>query len=68
MTITFLKNCVSLSVRGYDGISFLITHASKSIHVTVFVVVLAKCVAHVSFKYLSVVDTNCWVLFVVLDN
>lgn len=59
-----LTGCVKFSVRRYDSIPYGIIQASKNIHATEVAVILAVGMAYVSFEYLSVVITPCWLSFV----
>lgn len=63
-----LTNFVLLSVRIFDAIPNVITHASKNIHSTAIFVILAVGTSLVSFDYLSVIITACWLPFIFLDS
>lgn len=68
MPINLLTDCVRLAKRRYDDIPHGIVHESNNIRATAVVESLGVEKARVSFEFLSVNMTMCWLPFVMLGS
>lgn len=68
MANNLLTNCVPLAVRKYDSVASEIINLSKNIHAMTVIELLAVGTDRVSFAYLFVIITKCWLPFVFLGS